>query len=512
VRTTTVIEPGAKVESRRDECFGALEKYLTGDDLDAAMSCAMRLRATFPAGRPLSENVVLVAYGGGKDSSYTVTFVRLMQLIIDRLCHETFAIRTVTNWYPGMPAAVFDNIDRAYRALGLYDDPACELLLANGSRLEPFRREAVQDPETVKRIRLDALMTGHRTAGDARPTFCNSCNLSMLAAFGRVARYRGGVDLIITGDSAEEQRSYVRWVSHVARRIGAVARPSRDSEFGNFLDTANRISKIYYSDIYGSDVKAVSDRAVTSDVPLRVRFFSIYDDTAYASGEHWELLTRFLGFKFDDIAFSFTESDCGNPALMAHIRGLKCQYIYGRTYAEGVEEYAAFALSLMREKRFPEFLVKKMQERYSSPDAIEGMRRKMVRYSSETFGITEEQLLCMIYAPFGDNAANLMRYLAEIQPHLLSQNAEIIKLLAGSDLNADAVQDPLRAALEQLSGLELRYLRHLYRSPVRSTAHAVIDARSDVIGAILDGDPHKAIIKTRHSPCGPVVEEQISGR
>jgi hypothetical protein len=31
-----------------------------------------------------------------------------------------------------------------------------------------------------------------------------------------------------------------------------------------------------------------------------------------------------------DPAFSFTESDCANPTLMAHLRGLKCERLYGR--------------------------------------------------------------------------------------------------------------------------------------------------------------------------------------
>jgi hypothetical protein len=509
----TAVEPNLGTKWRRKKCFEALQKYLTAAELAAATTCATRLRAMFPADKPSSENVVLVAYGGGKDSSYTVTFVRLMQLILDEIDHETFAIRIVTNWNLGMPPAVFENIDRAYLSLGLYDDPSCELLLVNGARIMPFQRDVARDSAMAERVRLDTLMTGHRTAADARPTFCNSCNLSMLSAFGRAASYRGGVDFIITGDSADEQRSYVRWVSHVARRIGATTKPSGTGGFTGFLDTANQISQIYFGDIYGAGASAdVSQRAVVNDLPHPVHFFSIYGDTAYASGKHWELLTEFLGFEFDDIAFSFTESDCGNPALMAHIRGLKCEYIFRRSYAEGISEYAEFALSLMREKHFPEFLIEKMRERYATPDAIAQMRQKMVQYCSETFNINEDQLLCMVYAPFGDKASNLERYLTEIQPHLLGRQAEIVELLADADRDADASTKPLAATLEQCSGLGLRYLRRLYASPVRSAERPGPDPRTDVIGAILEGDPHKATIKTQHSPCGAVVEELISGR
>jgi hypothetical protein len=505
----------------RDRCYGAVREFLSQDDLASVTKCVDRLMDAFPADRPLRDNVVLVAYGGGKDSSYTVTFVRLMQLVIDRSHGETFKIRTVTNWYPGMPPAVLDNIDRAYQALGLYDDPDCELLILNGSRLTPFQRDLVLAPETVERVRLDMLMTGHRTAADARPTFCNTCNLSMVNAFGMAARYGQGVDIIITGDSADEQRSYLRWVARAAQRIGADRTAPSAGAFGKFLVTTNSIAKSYFSDIYGDGAgELLAGRGVATDVPAHLRFFSIYEDTDYASGEHWDLLTKFLGFEFDDVAFSFTESDCGNPALMAHLRGLKCQYVYGRSYAEGITEYINFAVPLMRKKHFPEFLIEVVQDRYATPDAIERMREKMVRYCLNAFCVTEEQLLCMVYAPFGEEAAGLRRYLDEVQPALAGRADEIAALLAGDDtvgamasredLTA-ASREGLTAALERLSGLDRRYLRRLYNSPIRRANAGVRNAR-DVIGAILDGDPHKAVIKTRHAPDGPVMDELISGR
>jgi hypothetical protein len=322
--------------------------------------------------------------------------------------------------------------------------------------------------------------------------------------------------VIITGDSTDEQRTYLRWMARVARRVGASTALSRTvtsqtSECSNFIGTANRIADKYFTEIYGpgaaADIKA---RIVTADVPAGMLFFSIYEDTEYASGEHWDLLTKFLGFKFDDIAFSFTESDCGNPALMAHMRGLKCQYIYNRSYGEGVLEYVDFALSLMRDKHFPNFLIEKARARYESPEGIEHMRQLMVQYSADAFDLSDEQLLCMLYAPFGDKGAGLDRYLADLHPELAPRATEINELLANENALADSAD--LGDTLERLSGLELSYLRRLYGSPVKRHDSAVKDLGLDVIGAILDGDPHKAIIKTQHSPQGPVVTELISGR
>jgi len=56
------------------------------------------------------------------------------------------------------------------------------------------------------------------------------------------------------------------------------------------------IAQCYFADIHGSQaVDAIAERRVSHDVPDRLRFFSIYDDTEYASGDHMDLLTGFLG-------------------------------------------------------------------------------------------------------------------------------------------------------------------------------------------------------------------------
>jgi len=53
----------------------------------------------------------MVAYGGGKDSSYTLAFVRAMQLILFRVHGSTFQLRVATNRHAGMPRAVLENVD-----------------------------------------------------------------------------------------------------------------------------------------------------------------------------------------------------------------------------------------------------------------------------------------------------------------------------------------------------------------------------------------------------------------
>jgi len=491
----------------REQAFRELRRAMPAANLAAALRCSVRLQAALPDPVELARNLVLVAFGGGKDSAYTLAFVRAVQLILDRVHGRTFRLRVATNRHAGMPRAVLENVDRAYRALRVYDDPDCELLLIDGNQVAPFDVDSPQREQVVRRNRLDILMTGHRTFADGRPTFCNACNLSVINSFGLAAAYGDGADVIITGDSQQEQQQYALWVNRLARRLAPAAGPVRQPGIGRLLSHLDRVAQVYFADIHGPAADPAPERRVHATVPEQLRFFSIYTDTHYAAGDHLELLTGFLGFQFDELAFSFTESDCGNPALMAHLRGLKCERVFERSYAEGMREYVDFALDLMRTKDFPPELVAQMAARYEGPGAIDRMRRSADAYAWETFGLTEPQLVCMAYSPFAGKGAGLERFLGREHPALAGRAGEIHALLAEA-----ATTDPaLAAELARISGVELAQLRVLYRASLRAPAGGPA-AGTDVIDAVLVGDPHKAVIRTRHTKDGPNTLEQISGR
>ncbi|MEU4152455.1 PqqD family protein [Streptomyces sp. NPDC026659] len=496
--------PLTRFEGQRAQAFRDLREVMSAENYEGAVRCAVRLHAELPDKTRLERNVVLVAYGGGKDSSYTLAFVRAMQLILFQIHGSTFRMRVATNRHAGMPRAVMENIDRAYRALNLFDDPECELLLIDGQQVKAFDVDLPQAADVVERNRLDILMTGHRTAGDARPTFCNACNLSMVNSFGLAAGHDGGVDLIITGDSKQEQRDYYLWVSRLARRFGLQPKPEDRRGFKGFLTALNNISQAYFADIHGdAAVDLIAEHAISTDVRTGLQFFSIYDDTAYASGDHWGLLTEFLGFTFDDIAFSFTESDCGNPALMAHLRALKAERCHGRTYAQGLEEYVDFAVSLMHKKEFPAQLVALVRERYDGEGAAGRMRAAMDAYAREAYGLTEEHLATMVHAPFTEKGTRLAEFLRAEHSDLAAD--DVHALLGGSLQDAG-----LAARLERISGLTVSQLQVLYGSSLRLPTLA--PNSGELIDSILDGDPHKQVIRTQHTADGPVVSELISGR
>lgn len=490
----------------RTTVLNNLRGALPEQDVPAVEECATTLYDALPRPGEIRKNTVMVAYGGGKDSAYAVAFVRAVHLALAERHGETFNLRVVTMRHGGMPYQVMLNIDRTYRALGLYGDPDVELLLVEGGRVVPFERDRGMPHRLIAFNRTDLLMSGHRSYGDGRATFCNACNLNVADSFGVAARHGDGVDLIITGDSPQEQRDYALWIRRLARGAGLKPADGRKG-FKGTLETLDGLAQAYFQEIHGTEnPERVKERGVTSDIPTALRFFSVYDYTSYASGAHWKLLTDFLGFVFDEIAFNFTESDCTNPALMAHLRGLRTEHVYRRTYREGIAQYLDFALELMRKKHFPDHLVREMEDRYRTDDGVEAMREAATRYGEDAFGVDTAQLVCMVHSPFAGGAANLRHYLACEYAELLPEEERIRALLAGKEENA-----ALAARLERVSGLSLTDLRALHDGPLWSP-FAERGTQSGVLPLVMDSDPHKKIIRVRRDPEGEETLDRVGGR
>ncbi|MBJ8869544.1 hypothetical protein I5421_04255 [Citrobacter braakii] len=485
------------------EMMKNIERYLSPSIIDSANRCAKRLMLILNNGVKNHKKTVLLAYGGGKDSSYMVAYVRYIQGLVLAEQGHTFQLRISTNRHAGMNDCVMENIDRVYRSLNIYGDESVECLITDGLLIRPFERH-LKMPDAVRRQnRMDILMNGHRFQADARSTFCNACNLSMVNSFGLAAHYGDGVDIIITGDSPQEQAAYVAWARHLSRIFDA-PKAKKNHGFSSFLETLDGVARTYYSDIYGAE-NITSAHRITFRLPRNPTFFNIYQDTAYEAGAHWALLTDFMKFSFDPLMFSFSESDCGNPTLMAHIRGLRAETLLKRSYTEGVREYVRFALGLMQQKDFPPHLIAEMARRYQDDKAIATQRQRAEQFALDAFNLTTQQLICMIYSPFTERGKNLISYLE--QENIPFSSKAIHSLLNNHNVinNISLAQD-----LEVLSGLSLAQLRHCYTS---SLVNSLLEGKSkDPLARILRFDPHKTVIQVKNGVTHRVASEVISGR
>ena len=478
-----------------------IEGYLTPAIIDSAQRCSQRLLAALPDSENPANNRVLLAYGGGKDSSYMVAYVRYIQGLIWQQQGSTFQLRISTNRHAAMNDSVMENIDRVYRALQIHNDDFTECLVTDGLQIRHFERHLPMPDSVRQQNRNDVLMNGHRFRADARSTFCNACNLSMVNSFGLAAHYEGGVDVIITGDSPQEQTAYLAWARHLSRLFDApVADKSRG--FSGFLQTLDGVAERYFADIYGADQVTQAHR-ITWQLERDPLFFNIYQDTAYEAGAHWSLLTEFMHFRFDELMFSFSESDCGNPTLMAHIRGLRAETLMQRNYAEGIREYVRFALGLMEKKDFPPQLIAEMAARYQDDAAIERARQRAAQFAEQAFGLNETQLVCMIYSPFIAQGHQLNVWLRQLNQ---APDEQAVRAL----LRGDSDDLLLAQQLEQLSGLTIAQMRQCWRS---AQVNTLLDGtRGDALSRVLRFDPHKAVIQVNNGALQDIVTEVISGR
>lgn len=481
--------------------MGDIEGYLTPQILASAQRCAQRLLTTLPHPDEPEKNRVLLAYGGGKDSSYMVAYVRYIQGLIWQQHGSTFQLRIATNRHTAMTESVMANIDRVYHALRIHGDAYTECLVTDGLQIRPFARDLPMPESVRQQNRSDVLMNGHRFRADARSTFCNACNLSMVNAFGLTAHYDGGVDVIITGDSPQEQTAYLAWARHLSRLFNAPT-AERSRGFSGFLQTLDGVAERYAADVYGADPVAPAHR-ITWQLARDPRFFNIYQDTAYEAGAHWALLTEFMHFQFDELMFSFSESDCGNPTLMAHLRGLRAETLLQRSYAEGIREYVRFALGLMVEKDFPPPLIDEMAARYQDDAAIARARQRAEHFAMQAFDLNETQLVCMIFSPFVADGQQLARWLQQLEN--APDEAAVRALLSGE--RDDVV---LAHRLTALSGLTVTQMRHCWRSAQVSSL--LEGGRGDALSRVLRFDPHKAVIQVHNGALQDIVTEVISGR
>lgn len=456
----------------------------------------------------LANAVVLAMYGGGKDSSFMLAAARYMQLCLRRLHGESFLLRVASNRHAGMPSAVLRNIDRVYRALGLYGDPDAELLLIDGDSVSFFDPNRPLPQAVRHQNRLDILMSGHRCQGDPRPTFCNRCNLSMENGLALAIGYGRHATVVLTGDSPSEQKKYQAWARHASRKLGC--QPGEGAPgLRTFLHDLDQIGGRLAEDIFGpASSDSAAHRVAVDAVHADPLFFSIYEDTTYRAGDHWQLITGFLGFRFDEIAFSFTESDCANPGVMAHLNGLRHERLLGSDYAAGIREYENFAVGLMRKKEFPEHLIATVRKRYATPSGIARMRRLMDGYAREAFDLSEQQLVCMIFSPFAGEGRHLREYLTSEHPRLARCEGQIRRLLSGEIDPREA--RGLDEVLTRISGLDSDHRRILFRAPLVPTRQPGA-ASDNPISIILSRDPHKAVIERRTAD-GQIVRELISGR
>ena len=453
----------------------------------------------------ISDFKVLVPFSGGKDSAYTVALLRAAQLSIAGRAPATFHLRIANMRHAGMTPAVMENIQRTYAALFLHDDPRVELLEVDHQAVRIFEPGQPMSHVGREQNRSDMLVSGHVSAGDGRTTFCNSCYLGIAEFFELATTWGSGVDAVVSGDSRKEQKQYVTWVMRLAPRTAYRFTDWGNQNFSAMLSIIGNISQSYHQELYGANDESAEPLIAPVSVANKAAapaFIAISDLIASNAEEHWKLLTEFLEFRFDELAFGFSESDCANPLLMAHMRGLKVQYVQGRSYAEGIAEYLQLAKAMMRRKHMPQRLIDQAMNAYASEEGIASRRELASAFAQEGFGVSEAQLICLLFSPFINEGRDLEGFLRRLHPGMLVALPDLHKALQGL-----AAPDQVLQWLGDISGLTLEGLQSLYRKKRVDFS----DPKS-IIARVRASDPDKKRVMTIDPQTGGNIVEVLSGR
>ncbi|NBA98309.1 hypothetical protein GUY40_25810 [Pseudomonas sp. R5(2019)] len=470
-----------------------LLEYLSRTQRAALQLLIHRLLVMSGEDSRIGELRILHSHGGGKDSSLALALLRAAQLSIAQRAPDTFRLRVVTSRHAGMTPAVMHNIHRSYSALFLYDDPRVELLVLDNHQLQPFEPLAAPCAEAQQWQRTDVLMTGHLTAGDSRAMFCNSCYLSRTRAVRRALALDGEVNLLADFDPLDERQRYLAWGRRlVGGRMGVLGR--------SLLDALEMVGDRYYRQLHGAE-----HAGPPLDLPIHVQTpecLSLQDLMEIPEQGQSRLLLEFLGFRYDDLSFGFSESDCANPLLMAHLRGLHSQHVQGRSYREGVEQYLQLATAMMQRKQMPAVLIEAVLATYEGDERLEQRRLAASQFAQSAYGLGEAQLVCLLFSPFTRRGAGLEHWLRQFHRGMLVAMPYMHRALQGSH-----APEPVAQWLVKTSGLSMPHLKRLY-----AMGRAELNNSTALIARARDADPDRAFIRVCDPQTGIVRRERVRGR
>lgn len=394
-------------------------------------------------GKKFEDLSILMPFGGGKDSAWALSYLRLMQLIVLRDMGQTFHIDVLIFIHQGMQRGVYKNIRSTLTALAIFPDPTDRVavygLLRNNLKVEICYGNRMD--EGIDLFRDEIILSGHISQGNGRETFCNACNFALMKVITQHVIHKGGkYDYVVTGDSIPELNAYWDMVQEASLRFRCDIIPDSDKNWGSVFSKLSELNTIYYDELFNR--KTVVDSSYyfpdvkQADIELP-KFFILFTDTAYEYYEHQTFMEEFLNFKLDVNAFNFTESDCGNPMLMAHLRGLLSDF-EGRSYVTGIREYLKLATRLMKQKSFSHDMITEILARYDSVDRIMGMKTWAEAYAAEAYNLTPQQMETMVASPFTDNHVRLKAFLEWKHPEQLKNLSAIEAFL---DWHCDLVEE-----------------------------------------------------------------------
>jgi len=428
---------------------------------------------------------ILLAYGGGKDSTMLLTFLKYVQELFLKDSKNTFILHIVVHIHPGMTENVLRNIHNVFKKLELDEDCNVKITFKSKSSLisakqfikDDFDSGKVLIPEAVKNeFKRELLLLGHLSKGLGRHTFCYTCNIDMIMSIiNYTLEQRGKIDYIVTGDSTKEQELYINWLKPIFRLNNSKSFEQNSYNSKSFFDDFIALQNLFRNYIGVGNNKAGNDRKITKfpeilDVHRHVNF-SI-------ASSFKGMLEDELGFSFQNDSFNFSETDCFYPSIMAHMAGLKGEE--KNNYATYLKLHIDHVSEIMYNKGFPPDLIKQGLKDYI-PDISSDKRDQIEKFLLNKFGIDENKLKALIYSPFLDNGKNLQLFIDKYKIDLDS-TVIIDYVKSGNSTNEDE-KGKIDAFIENWIGLSTKDIKKVM-------SYSEKPSDTDLLEIIAKNDPY----------------------
>lgn len=410
----------------------------------------------------IGEFKVLTTQSGSRDGCYTLALLRAAQLSIAGRSPATFQLRVATLRLNATDSTALDNIHRSCSALFLYDDPRVEVLMVDNREVLPFNHLAAVSDAGRESNRLNLLMVGHRRTLNGPVDLWDDGYLATGEFYGQIARWDGGVDALISSDTPRQQRLFLEGLNRAAAKAGL--KPADHAEMGyeQLFTRLDGLGSDYYREFYPEQTQPQWRPAGRFEACRRTTFIDIHDLLVSNLEERWPLLTDFLRIQPDELALQLSDNDFTSPLISAHLRGLQACFIHDRTYEIGVVEFLQQTLVKLRRRKLSERVCEQAIELFGNPLDLPDHRTLASAEAQKTLGLSEAQLVCLLFAPFGDNGASLEHFLRQCHPGMLVALPDLHRAMQGKSAPEQVLQ-----WMVDVSGLPVSLIGRLYRmSPV----------------------------------------------
>jgi hypothetical protein len=417
---------------------------------------------------------VLAIQSGSRDSCYTLALLRAAQLTIASRSPATFQLRVATLRMNGTSPAALENIHRTYSALFVYDDPRVEVLMVDNREVLPFDHIAPMSKAGRESNRMNMLMVGHRRAWDGPMELWDDGYLATGEFLGQIARWNHGVDALVSGDSPRQQKQFIEGLQRAAAKAGIELSSHGKADYESLFPLLDELGSDCYRAFYTDHGQETWRPAEEFEACRRSTFINIHDVLVSNLEERWPLLSEFLGFRMDGLTTQLSDNEYVSLSIAAHVRGLQSCFVQGQTYEAGVAQYLQRALVMMRRKQLPERLCEQVIAAFGDLAMLAEQRAASAAEAQRSLGLSEAQLVCLLFAPFVDNGATLEHFLRQCHPGMLVAMPELHRAMQGQ-----LVADQIMHWMIDVSGLPVSLIGTLYNMKRVPVDEGRVDASAD---------------------------------